>query len=71
MRRGKKRAAMEFTEPNEDSAMNPRFFEETYVKYPFAPMVTFVLETADLLADLGQKARHWLREAAAGIGRHA
>lgn len=51
--------------------MTPRFFEETYVKYPFAPMVTFVLETADLIADLGQKARNWLREAAAGIGRHA
>lgn len=71
MRHGKKRAAMEFTERNEDSAMNPRFFEETYVKYPFAPLVTLVLDAADVLADFGNRLCHWLRPTPTGLGGRA
>lgn len=51
--------------------MNPRIFEETYVKYPFAPLVTLVLDAADALADFGNRLRTWLRPTPTGLGGRA
>lgn len=51
--------------------MNPRIFEETYVKYPFAPLVTLVLDAADALADFGHWLRTWLRPTPTGLGGRA